>query len=69
MKERNYEVIGKLVKEIRDLKTKLTKLVKFMEKEDFRELDIESQNLLKEQQKYMVDYLRVLEQRFELLNK
>lgn len=69
MKERNYEVIGRLVKEIRDLKTKLTKLVKFMEKEDFRELDIESQNLLKEQQKYMVDYLRVLEQRFELLNK
>lgn len=69
MKERNYEVIGKLVKEIRDLKTKLTKLVKFMEKEDFRELDIESQNLLKEQQKYMVDYLKVLEQRFELLNK
>lgn len=69
MKERNYEVIGRLVKEIRDLKTKLTKLVKFMEKEDFRELDIESQNLLKEQQKYMVDYLKVLEQRFELLNK
>lgn len=69
MKVRDYEVIGRLVKEIRDLKTKLTKLVKFMEKEDFTELDVESQNLLKEQQKYMVDYLRVLEQRFELLNK
>lgn len=69
MKVRDYEVIGRLVKEIRDLKTKLTKLVKFMEKEDFIELDVESQNLLKEQQKYMVDYLRVLEQRFELLNK
>lgn len=69
MKVRDYEVIGRLVKEIRDLKTKLTKLVKFMEKEDFTKLDVESQNLLKEQQKYMVDYLKVLEQRFELLNK
>ena len=61
-----FELLNKLVKEIRDLKNKLTKLVKFIDSEEFNSLDEENKNLLLEQKKEMSKYLSVLEKRFEL---
>ena len=61
-----FTLLGDLVKEIRDLKTKITKLVKFKESQHFEELSVENQELLQEQLEYMSRYLGVLEKRFEL---
>ena len=61
-----FELLGKLVKEIRDLKTKITKLVKFIETEDFNSLDEENKKLLLEQRDEMSKYLNTLEKRFEI---
>lgn len=61
-----FELLGKLVKEIRDLKTKITKLVKFTETEDFNSLDEENKKLLLEQKDEMSKYLTTLEKRFEI---
>jgi hypothetical protein len=61
-----FELLGKLVKEIRDLKTKITKLVKFIETEDFNSLDKENKKLLLEQKDEMSKYLNTLEKRFEI---
>ena len=61
-----FELLGKLVKEIRDLKTKITKLVKFTETEDFNSLDKENKKLLLEQKEEMSKYLNTLEKRFEI---
>lgn len=61
-----FELLGKLVKEIRDLKTKITKLVKFTETEDFNNLDEENKKLLLEQKDEMSKYLNTLEKRFEI---
>lgn len=61
-----FELLGKLVKEIRDLKTKITKLVKFTETEDFNSLDEENKKLLLEQRDEMSKYLNTLEKRFEI---
>ena len=61
-----FELLGKLVKEIRDLKTKITKLVKFTETEDFNSLDEENKKLLLEQKDEMSNYLNTLEKRFEI---
>ena len=58
-----FELLGKLVKEIRDLKTKITKLVKFT---DFNNLDEENKKLLLEQKDEMSKYLNTLEKRFEI---
>lgn len=61
-----FELLGKLVKEIRDLKIKITKLVKFTETEDFNSLDEENKKLLLEQKESMSKYLNTLEKRFEI---
>lgn len=61
-----FELLGKLVKEIRDLKIKITKLVKFTETEDFNSLDEENKKLLLEQKDEMSKYLITLEKRFEI---
>lgn len=61
-----FTLLGKLIKEIRDVKTRLTKLVKFKESEEFYELSGENQELLNEQYESMVKYLGILEKRFEL---
>lgn len=61
-----FELLGKLVKEIRDLKSKITKLVKFTETEDFNSLDEENKKLLLEQKDEMSKYLNTLEKRFEI---
>ena len=61
-----FELLGKLVKEIRDLKTKITKLVKFTETEDFNSLDEENKKLLLKQKDAMSKYLSILEKRFEI---
>ena len=61
-----FELLGKLVKEIRDLKSKITKLVKFIETEDFDNLDDENRELLLQQKEEMSKYLSILEKRFEL---
>lgn len=61
-----FELLSKLVKEIRDLKTKITKLVKFTETEDFNSLDDENKKLLLEQKDEMSKYLNTLEKRFEI---
>ena len=61
-----FELLGRLVKEIRDLKTKVTKLVKFTETEDFNSLDEENKKLLLEQKESMSKYLNTLEKRFEI---
>lgn len=61
-----FELLGKLVKEIRDLKTKITKLVKFTETEDFNSLDEENKKLLLKQKDEMSKYLSILEKRFEI---
>lgn len=61
-----FELLGKLVKEIRDLKNKITKLVKFIESEDFNDLDNENRDLLLEQKENMSKYLSILEKRFEI---
>jgi len=61
-----FELLGKLVEEIRDLKNKITKLVKFKESESFQELNEENRYLLEEQLEEMSKYLKVLEKRFEL---
>ena len=61
-----FTLLGNLIKEIRDVKTRLTKLVKFKESEEFYELSEENQELLNEQYKSMVKYLGTLEKRFEL---
>lgn len=61
-----FELLGKLVKEIRDLKTKITKLVKFTETENFNSLDDENKKLLLEQKEEMSKYLNTLEKRFEI---
>lgn len=61
-----FELLSKLVKEIRDLKSKITKLVKFTETEDFNNLDEENKKLLLEQKKSMSKYLNTLEKRFEI---
>jgi hypothetical protein len=61
-----FELLGKLVKEIRDLKSKITKLVKFTETEDFNSLDDENKKLLLEQRDEMSKYLNTLEKRFEI---
>lgn len=61
-----FELLGKLVKEIRDLKSKITKLVKFTETEDFNNLDEENKKLLLEQKDEMSKYLNTLEKRFEI---
>lgn len=61
-----FELLSKLVKEIRDLKTKITKLVKFTETEDFNSLDEENKKLLLEQKEEMSKYLNTLEKRFEI---
>ena len=64
-----FELLGRLVKEIRDLKNKITKLVKFIETEDFNTLDDENKKLLLEQKESMSKYLNTLEKRFEINNK
>ena len=61
-----FELLGKLVKEIRDLKSKITKLVKFTETKDFNNLDEENKKLLLEQKDEMSKYLNTLEKRFEI---
>ena len=61
-----FELLSKLVKEIRDLKTKITKLIKFTETEDFNSLDDENKKLLLEQKDEMSKYLNTLEKRFEI---
>lgn len=61
-----FELLGKLVKEIRDLKSKITKLVKFTETEDFNNLNEENKKLLLEQKEEMSKYLSILEKRFEI---
>ena len=61
-----FELLGKLVKEIRDLKNKITKLVKFIEGEEFNNLDEENKKLLLEQKDSMSKYLSTLEKRFEI---
>lgn len=61
-----FELLSELVKEIRDLKTKITKLVKFIETEDFNSLDEENKKLLLEQKDEMSKYLFILEKRFEI---
>ena len=61
-----FTLLGKLIKEIRDIRTRLTKLVKFKESEEFYELSGENQELLNEQYESMVKYLSTLEKRFEL---
>lgn len=61
-----FELLGKLVKEIRDLKNKITKLVKFIETEDFNNLNEENKKLLLEQKESMSKYLNTLEKRFEI---
>ena len=61
-----FELLGKLVKEIRDLKNKITRLVKFIESEDFNDLDNENRDLLLEQKENMSKYLSILEKRFEI---
>ena len=61
-----FTLLGDLIKEIRDVKTRLTKLVKFKESEEFYELSEENQELLNEQYKSMVKYLGTLEKRFEV---
>ena len=61
-----FTLLGKLIKEIRDVRTRLTKLVKFKESEEFYELSGENQELLNEQYESMVKYLGTLEKRFEL---
>lgn len=61
-----FELLGKLVKEIRDLKNKITKLVKFIESEDFNSLNEENKKLLLEQKESMSKYLSTLEKRFEI---
>lgn len=61
-----FELLDKLVKEIRDLKNKITKLVKFIESEDFNDLDEENKKLLLEQKESMSKYLNTLEKRFEI---
>jgi hypothetical protein len=61
-----FELLGKLVKEIRDLKSKITKLVKFIKTEDFDNLDDENRELLLQQKDEMSKYLSILEKRFEI---
>lgn len=61
-----FELLSKLVKEIRDLKTKITKLIKFTETEDFNSLDDENRELLLQQKEKMSKYLSILEKRFEI---
>ena len=61
-----FELLSKLVKEIRDLKSKITKLVKFTETKDFNNLDEENKKLLLEQKESMSKYLNTLEKRFEI---
>ena len=61
-----FELLSKLVKEIRDLKIKITKLVKFIETEDFNSLNEENKKLLLEQKDEMSKYLSILEKRFEI---
>lgn len=61
-----FELLSKLLKEIRDLKNKITKLVKFIETEDFNILDDENKKLLLEQKESMSKYLNTLEKRFEI---
>ena len=61
-----FTLLGNLIKEIRDVKTRLTKLVKFKESEEFYELSGGNQELLNEQYDSMVKYLGTLERRFEL---
>ena len=61
-----FTLLGDLIKEIRDVKTRLTKLVKFKESEEFYDLNGENQELLNEQYDSMVKYLTILEKRFEL---
>lgn len=61
-----FELLSKLVKEIRDLKSKITKLVKFTETEDFNNLNEENKKLLLEQKESMSKYLNTLEKRFEI---
>lgn len=61
-----FELLSKLVKEIRDLKSKITKLVKFIETEDFNSLDDENRELLLQQKEEMNKYLSILEKRFEI---
>lgn len=61
-----FELLSKLLKEIRDLKSKITKLVKFTETEDFNGLDEENKKLLLEQKDEMSKYLNTLEKRFEI---
>ena len=61
-----FTLLGNLIKEIRDVKTRLTKLVKFKESEEFYDLNEENQELLNEQYDSMVKYLTILEKRFEL---
>lgn len=61
-----FTLLGDLIKEIRDVKTRLTKLVKFKESEEFYDLNEENQKLLNEQYDIMVKYLTILEKRFEL---
>ena len=60
-----FTLLGDLVREIRDLKNKITKLVKFKESESFQELNEENRYLLEEQLEEMSKYLKVLEKRFE----
>ena len=61
-----FTLLGDLIKEIRDVKTKLTKLFKFKESGEFYNLTEENQKLLNEQYDDMVKYLNTLEKRFEL---
>ena len=68
----SVRLLGDLIKEIRDVKTRLTKLVKFKESGEFYNLSEENQELLNEQYESMVKYLGTLEKRFNLnkqLNK
>ena len=61
-----FTLLGDLIKEIRDVKTRLTKLNKFKVSDDFYELSGENQDLLNEQYESMIKYLSILEKRFEV---
>ena len=58
-----FTLLGDLIKEIRDVKTILTKLVKYKDSEEFYDLNEENQKLLNEQYDNMVKYLTILEKR------
>ena len=60
----NYKL--RLQKELEDLDFKIEKLNNFIEKNDtFKTIDLEEQELLKEQRKAMIKYADILRKRIE----